>query len=131
MEIMNKKTQSTQRKYSIIPLIVAGLALISTVLFLITKALVTIGMFTGATSDTLNRGLLISAGIVILALALYVILEPDAIRRIFTGRQARYGSNAIVTSIAFLGVFIVSNLLGRTLTAQYPKLTVDFTADKV
>jgi ABC-type uncharacterized transport system involved in gliding motility auxiliary subunit len=111
MEIMDKKTQSTRRGYTFIPLIVAGLALVSTVLFLITKALLTLGMFSGATSDTLNRGLLISAGVVILALALYVILEPDRVRQLITGRQARYGSNTLVTSLAFLGILIVGNVL--------------------
>ncbi|MEP7134072.1 MAG: Gldg family protein [Chloroflexota bacterium] len=128
---MANKNQSKQRGYSFIALIVAGLALISTALFLITKGLLSIGMFSGATSDTINRGILISLGVLILGLALYAILEPDKIRRLFTGRQARYGSNAIIISLAFIGVFIASNLLGRTLTTQYPKLTVDLTEGRV
>lgn len=128
---MAKKTQSTKRSYTFIALIFAGLAFISTALFLITKGMFAIGMFTGATSDTLNRGLLISAGFTILALALYVVLEPEKIRQAITGRQARYGSNAIIISVAFIGILIASNLLGRTLTTQYPKLTLDVTEGKV
>ena len=108
---MAKKTQSTKRSYTFIALIFAGLAFISTALFLITKGLLAIGMFSGATSDTLNRGLLISAGLTILALAVYVVLEPEKIRQLITGRQARYGSNAFIMSVAFLGILIVGNVL--------------------
>jgi ABC-type uncharacterized transport system involved in gliding motility auxiliary subunit len=36
-------------------------------------------------------------------------LEPDKVRRAFTGRQARYGSNIVVMSIAFLGILFVVN----------------------
>jgi len=106
---MAKKTQSTQRSYTFIALILAGLTFISTVLFLITKGLQTIGMFTGATSDTLNRGTLVSAGLAILALAVYVVLEPERIRQAITGRQARYGSNAFVISVAFLVILGLAN----------------------
>src|SRR5258706_1574687 len=125
MEIMANKNQSNKRSYTFIALIVAALALISTVLFLITKGLSAIGMFSGATSDTLNRGLLLSAGFTILAFAIYVVLEPEKIRQAITGRQARYGSNALVMIIAFLGILIVGNVL----TFQNPK-RLDLTQDK-
>ena len=128
---MATKNQSTKQSYSFIALIVAGLALVSTALFLITKGLLAAGLFSGATSDTLNRGLLISVGVVILALAFYAIFEPNKVRLVFTGRQARYGSNTIIVSIAFFGILIAGNLLGRTLTTQYPKLTLDVTEGKV
>ena len=78
---MAKKTQSTKSSYTFIALIFAGLAFISTALFLITKGLLTIGMFSGATSETLNRGLLISIGFTILGLAVYVVLEPEKTRQ--------------------------------------------------
>src|SRR5258705_7495724 len=125
MEIMANKNQTTKRSYSFIALIVAGLAFISTALFLITKFLLVIGMFSGATSDTLNRGLLLSAGFTILAIAIYVALEPEKTRQVITGRQARYGSNAFVMTIAFLGILIVGNVL----TFQNPK-RLDLTQDK-
>ena len=128
---MANKNQSSKRSYSFIALIVAGLAFLSTALFLITKGLLTVGLFSGATSDTLNRGLLLSAGFTILALASYVAFEPEKIRRALTGRQARYGSNVTIVSMAFIGILIAGNLLGRTLTIQYPKLTLDLTEGKV
>lgn len=108
---MDKKKSPPQRSFALIPLLVAGLALLSTFLFLITKGLFSIGMFTGATIETLNRGLLVSIGVLILGLALYAILEPDRIRQMVTGRQARYGSNTLITTIAFLGILIVGNVL--------------------
>ena len=114
---MAKKTQSTKGSYTFIALIFAGLAFISTALFLITKGLLAIGMFSGATAETLNRGLLMSIGFTILGLAIYVVLEPEKTRQVITGRQARYGSNAFVMAIAFLGILIVGNVL----TFENPK----------
>ncbi len=106
---MAKKQQPTWHRFTFIALIVAGLALLSTLLFLITRGLLNIGMFSGATTETLNRGTLISLGVMILGLAVYAILEPDKTRQALTGRQARYGSNIAITSIAFLGILFVAN----------------------
>lgn len=106
---MAKKLSPTWHRYTFIALIVAGLALLSAFLFLVTRGLLNIGMFSGATTDTLNRGTLISLGVTVLALAVYAMLEPDKVRQTFTGRQAKYGSNIAVTSIAFLGILFVVN----------------------
>ncbi len=89
------------------------------------RNLLKIGMFSGATTETLNRGLLLSIGFTILGLAVYVVLEPEKIRQAITGRQARYGSNALVMTVAFLGILIVGNVL----TFQNPKRW-DVTQDK-
>lgn len=106
---MAKKQQPSWRRYTVIALIVAGLALLSTLLFLITRGLLNIGMFSGATTETLTRGTLISLGVAILGLAVYTILEPEKTRQALTGRQARYGSNIAITSIAFVGILFVVN----------------------
>lgn len=106
---MANKQQSTWHRFTFLALVVAGLALLSTILFLITKGLLSIGMFSGATTETLNRGTLISLGVMILSLAIYTILEPEKIRLALSGRQARYGSNIIITSIAFLGILFIVN----------------------
>ena len=68
-----------------------------------TRGLVSMQVFTGMEAAEVNRYLLISAGLIILGLAAYAIMEPDRVRRFFTGRQARYGSNALIMTIAFLG----------------------------
>ncbi|MCD6402117.1 MAG: GldG family protein [Anaerolineales bacterium] len=56
-----------------------------------------------------NLYLQIGIGLVVLGLALFAILDPDKLKTIFTGRQARYGSNAIVMVVAFIGILAVIN----------------------
>ncbi len=46
-----------------------------------------------------------------LSLAGSILLEPDRIRRALSGRQAKYGSNAFLMSIAFAGILVVINLV--------------------
>lgn len=122
---MSKKQQPTWHRFTFIALIVAVLACITAGFFLLTRGLLNVGLFSGVTPETLNRGLIISGGVVVLALAIYLLLEPDKVRRALTGRQARYGSNAVVMTAAFLGILIVVNML----VYQNPK-TWDVTEDK-
>lgn len=53
----------------------------------------------------------IGAAVVVLGLALYVLLNPAGARQALTGRQARYGSNALVLTLAFTGILVVVNYL--------------------
>ncbi len=53
----------------------------------------------------------ICLGLFVIGLALFVALDPGAIRKAVTGRQARYGSNAFILIIAFLGILVVINYL--------------------
>src|ERR1041384_7246921 len=96
----DRKLQS--KNYSFIALIVALIAVIAAILLGITRGLVAMQVFTVAKVDNLNRAILVSLGIVILGLAIYAFLEPDRVRHTLTGRQARYGSNALIMSLAFL-----------------------------
>ncbi len=59
-------------------------------------------------------------------LALFALLDPDRVRQLLTGRQARYGSNALVLSLAFLGIVLVINYL-----VYKNPLRWDLTEDKV
>jgi ABC-type uncharacterized transport system involved in gliding motility auxiliary subunit len=127
MALMNEKNNSTVRNYSILALIFALVACIATFFLGITRGLVSKQVCSGMEAEDVNRFLLISAGLVILGLALYAILEPDRVRRFFTGRQARYGSNALIMTIAFLGILIVGNVLAF----QNPKQVLDLTEDNV
>ena len=122
---MAKKKQQSWHKFTFIALLVAVLACVIGGFFLLTKSLLNFGLFSGATSETLNRGLYISGGVVALALASYLLLEPEKVRRALSGRQARYGSNAFITTLAFLGILIVVNVL----VYQNPK-NWDVTEDK-
>ena len=124
---MNDKNQSTARNYSIIALIFALLACIATFFLGVMRGLISMQVFSGMEAEAANRYLLVSAGLIILGLAAYAIMEPDRVRRFFTGRQARYGSNALVMTIAFLGILIVGNVLAY----QNPIPIGDLTEDKV
>jgi ABC-type uncharacterized transport system involved in gliding motility auxiliary subunit len=85
--------------------------------------LVSIGLF--IVQREFNLALQISLGLIVVGLALFAILDPDRVRRILTGRQARYGSNALVLILAFVGIVIVINYL----VYQNPKRW-DLTEDK-
>lgn len=67
----------------------------------------------------------VSLGLVVIGLALYAMLAPDRVRQLLTGRQARYGSNALVLSLAFIGIVVIINYL----VYQNPKRW-DLTEDK-
>lgn len=58
-----------------------------------------------------NTYLQVSLAITILGLAVYVLLDPQRVREFLTGRQARYGSNALLMSIAFIGILVVINYM--------------------
>jgi ABC-type uncharacterized transport system involved in gliding motility auxiliary subunit len=58
-----------------------------------------------------NLYLQICLGLIIVGLALYALLDPERVRQLLTGRQARYGSNALVLSLAFVGIVVVLNYL--------------------
>lgn len=58
-----------------------------------------------------NLPLQISLGLIIIGLAFFAILDPERVRQSLTGRQARYGSNALVLSLAFIGILVVVNYL--------------------
>jgi len=67
----------------------------------------------------------ISLGVFVIGLALFAALDPGRVRSIFTGRKARYGSNAVILTIAFLGILVVVNYLGFTNSKRW-----DLTEDK-
>jgi len=66
-----------------------------------------------------NLPLQISLGLFVIGLAVYVALDPGVIREALTGRQARYGSNALILTIAFLGILVVVNYLAFKNTKQW------------
>ncbi len=58
-----------------------------------------------------NFPLQICLGLIVIGLALFAILDPERARVALTGRQARYGSNALVLTLAFIGILVVANFL--------------------
>ncbi len=70
-------------------------------------ALVSLGYF--IVKREFDLYLQISLGVLVLGLAGFVLLDPNRVRTALTGRQARYGSNALVLTIAFVGILVVVN----------------------
>jgi ABC-type uncharacterized transport system involved in gliding motility auxiliary subunit len=78
-----------------------------------------------------NLPLQISLGCVALGLILYVVLAPGQTRAALTGRRARYGLNALVMGLAFIGIIVVINYLVYYNAKMNPKQTRwDLTEDK-
>ncbi len=76
----------------------------------------------GGEFNVFVQGLLV---IGVLLLVLYALGRPEEVRNALTGRRARYGSNALVMIVAFLGILALVNFLG----ARYDK-RLDWTQDK-
>jgi ABC-type uncharacterized transport system involved in gliding motility auxiliary subunit len=72
-------------------------------------SLVSIGLY--IVQREWNLALQISLGLIVIGLALFALLDPQRVRIALTGRQARYGSNVFVLSLAFLGILVVVNYL--------------------
>jgi ABC-type uncharacterized transport system involved in gliding motility auxiliary subunit len=125
MALMDEKKKKPVAQYAFIGLIVASIACLSTGLLGVTKGLVAMQMFTPQNPGTLNLALQISIGILIVGLAAYAIMAPDKVRRFLTGRQARYGSNSLILTVAFFGIIFVANYI----VYQNPK-SWDLTQDK-
>lgn len=108
---MAGKKKNPYTKYAFIGLIVAMLACVSTGLIGAANVLLAMKMFTLENTDALDLALQISVGVLVIGLAAYAIMSPDSIRRFFTGRQARYGSNSLILTLAVLGIIFVANYL--------------------
>lgn len=86
-------------------------------------ALVSGGLY--IVNRTFDLTLQISLGVIVLGLALFVLLDPQRTREAFTGRQARYGSNSLLMTVAFVGILVVINYLVFNNSRQW-----DLTEDK-
>jgi ABC-type uncharacterized transport system involved in gliding motility auxiliary subunit len=89
----------------------------------IIAALVSLGLY--IVQREWNLALQISISLIIAGLVVFVILDPQRTRSILSGRQARFGSNAIILLIAFLGILVVINYLIYKNSKQW-----DLTEDK-
>src|SRR4030043_328365 len=58
-----------------------------------------------------NLYLQISLAIILLGLGIFALLDPQRVRTALSGRQAKYGSNALVLTIACVGILVVINYL--------------------
>lgn len=110
---MAGKKKNPYAKYAFIGLLLALLACITTGLLASTNVLTGIGMFTleETQQNVVDIVLQVSIGLLFVGLGMYAFLAPDTIRRIFTGRQARYGSNSLILTVAFIGILVAVNYI--------------------
>jgi ABC-type uncharacterized transport system involved in gliding motility auxiliary subunit len=110
MALMAKKN-NTPARYAYIGLIGALVAFVATGFIGFFKGAIGLGLYTPQDPQPINIALSISAGLVIVGLAAFAIMDPNRVRRFLTGRQARYGSNALILALAVIGIIAVVNVL--------------------
>ena len=121
----NQKSTNNNNRYAVIGL---WISIISFVALLITgamKVFETMGFYTPTDLTLLPRLIWGSLAGTLIGLGIFALLDPNRIRRFLSGRQAKYGSNALITSIAFVGIIIFANVIAF----QNP-VPLDWTADK-
>jgi ABC-type uncharacterized transport system involved in gliding motility auxiliary subunit len=73
------------------------------------------GLLTAAVIWLLNRQfdlpVKIALAVGVLGFALAVVFNPEAVQRWLGGRQARYGSNVVLMTVAFAGILVIVNYL--------------------
>lgn len=106
-----KNKKNPNAGYALAGLIVALVACIASGLIGVVKGTVAAGIYLPANPDILNRIFYVGLSLIVIGLAVYAILSPDTIRRFLSGRQARYGSNSLIITLAFVGIIIVVNVL--------------------
>lgn len=126
MAKLKSKNNSNLKNYANIGLWISGIALLATILLLIIKLLAAAKIYIIPNPDIYYWVQGISAALVVLGLAVFSLLDPQRVRIFLTGRQARYGSNALIMLLAFFGILLVLNIL----VFQNPGKPIDFTEDK-
>lgn len=76
-----------------------------------------------------NLAIQISIGMVVIGLGLFALLDPERVRKVLTGRSVRYGSNALILSVAFIGILVIVSYLVYQDSAKNPR-RVDLTEDR-
>ena len=122
---MNKSGKSDVRRYAFVGLILAGLGAAAAAIAGLVIGLVKMQLFTVADIGKWKNAAWIGLAVAVIGIAIFGIIDPDRVRRFFSGRQARYGSNSLIMTVAVLGILFVVNMLAF----QNPK-KLDFTEDK-
>ena len=121
-----KQNSNNNSRFAVIGLWISVLFLLALLVSAALKVFETLGFYTPTDLTLLPRLIGGSVAGILIGLGIYALLDPNRIRRFLTGRQARYGSNALVTSIAFIAVIVMANVL-----AYQNPLPLDWTEEKV
>lgn len=122
---MKKKTnQPAWRKYTFVALIVALLACISTALLAAAQGVIALQLLPPLESpERLTNALWVSLGLTVIGIGVYAFLEPARIQKFLTGRQAKYGGNTLIASLAFVITLVIVNFLAFDNPYQVADLT--------
>jgi ABC-type uncharacterized transport system involved in gliding motility auxiliary subunit len=118
--------KNNPKNFAIIGIWICGIALLAVIVLSLVKALALAKIYTIPNVPVFNWALAISAAFIVLGLASFTLLNPQRVRVFLTGRQARYGSNAAIMLLAFVGILVVINLF----VLQNPGTPFDFTEGK-
>ncbi len=89
-------------------LILSGVGLAASIILALVKIAALLGVYNPG-QDNITRWLQLSLGITVLLAAVFAILDPERVRLFLTGRQAHYGSNAVLSIIAFALILLLAN----------------------
>lgn len=120
------KKNNTLTSYAWIGLIIALIAAVATGAIGLFKGVISLGLYTPKDPQPINIAFSVSIALIAIGLLSFIIMDPNRFRRILYGRQARYGSNALVLALAVVGIIVVVNVL----VYQNPK-SWDLTENKI
>jgi len=122
----NKENSKNNNRFAVIGLWISILAFVALLVSAAMKLFETMGFYTPTDLTLLPRLIGGSIAGILIGLGVFALFDPKRIRTFLTGRQAKYGSNALITSIAFIAVLV----LGNVLAYQNP-VPLDWTQEKV
>ncbi len=99
------------RRFAFLGLVLSGLSVITLIAVLVVRGLVSAGLYQPANAIVFDRAIWICLGVFVLGLAVTAFVDPERTRKFLVGRQVRYGSNAVIMLVAFLGILFFINLL--------------------
>jgi len=99
------------RRFAPIGLALAGIGLVISIGALLLKGFIYAGYYLPQNPQLINHIGLAAAGLVLLGVSLFAILDPERTRALITGRQARHGSNSLIMLLALTGILIFINVI--------------------
>ncbi len=126
---MAKKKKNPNAAYAYIGLVISLVACVATGFTGVIQAIIKGGLYTPANPELFPQLIYAGLALILLGLATNGLLDPDSVRRFFTGRQYRYGSNSLILTIAMLGILVVVNYIVYSNPLDWD-MQVDMTEDK-
>lgn len=105
--------------------IAPGVLFAGVIVFVLGIVVVVSGVTSGSGRGPVPTEWMLLGGVVLMLLA--AVLNPEPVRRLFGARSVRAGSNALVVSLAFIGILGLVNYLG---TQKQFNWRQDFTSNK-